>query len=370
MTRTYLLAAGLLAVGVVTSATAQSIDFTVDCRQGQTISDALARGDARKPLVVNIRGTCRESVSVTRGNVTLQGDPVVGGGVQSPAANLDAIVILDDTVNVRNLTVTGGNNGIRLQGPFYAGVHQSVVRDASGNGIIVRSGDIAITESTIEGAGAYGLVLARGASARIADSRLLNNHSAGIYAHSSSTVTVGRGAISDNGSHGVTLEGASSGTFNSTTIERNHAAGIAVSAAQATIQGSAIRDNREQGVLAVAGATIGVFGNTVSGNGNTGVSGYLGPTMVLGSNTINANGNSGVICDARCTVQIADDSITGHLQTAISLVRGSTLILTDPLPPLNGDNGWVYLWCGDRESSVDRLDYFNGSVFGCSGFDD
>jgi hypothetical protein len=36
-----------------------------------------------------------------------------------------------------------------------------------------------------------------------------------------------------------------------------------------------------------------------------------------------------------------------------------------------GNYGWVDLWCGDSESSVDGLaDFFIGTSDGCTGFDD
>ena len=68
-------AAVLAAIWALPSASAQSNTFTVDCNRGQKIATALAQGDFRKPLMTNVRGTCREFVSITRDNVTLRGDP-------------------------------------------------------------------------------------------------------------------------------------------------------------------------------------------------------------------------------------------------------------------------------------------------------
>jgi hypothetical protein len=78
MTRKHLLAVALLAAGAISSASAEPIAFTVDCARGQTIGAALARGDARKPLTVFVRGTCNEYVQVTRDDVTLVGIPPGG----------------------------------------------------------------------------------------------------------------------------------------------------------------------------------------------------------------------------------------------------------------------------------------------------
>ena len=70
-----IVAVTLLAAGAFGSASAQTITYTVDCAKGQTIAGALARADARSPLVINIRGTCNEHVSISRDDVTLRGGP-------------------------------------------------------------------------------------------------------------------------------------------------------------------------------------------------------------------------------------------------------------------------------------------------------
>ena len=137
----------LAAVAGPPAAPSQSNTFTVDCNRGQTIARALELGDFRKPVVINVRGTCNEHVSIGRDDVTLRGQPGTGATVNGPSASTDTILILKDAVNIEDLTVTGGYNGIRLQGPSYAGVKNVLVRNTAFNGIIVRAGDIAIDNS-------------------------------------------------------------------------------------------------------------------------------------------------------------------------------------------------------------------------------
>ena len=62
-------AVALTAIGALPTASAQTNTFTVDCNRGQNIARALELGDFRKPLVVNVRGTCTEFVTITRANV-------------------------------------------------------------------------------------------------------------------------------------------------------------------------------------------------------------------------------------------------------------------------------------------------------------
>jgi len=361
----------LIAIGSVPTASAQSIKVTVDCSRGQTITQALKQGDSRKLLVVVVRGTCNEHVSISRDDVTLRGEPGTGATVNGPDPGTDTIVILKDTVNIEDLTVTGGFNGIRLQGPSYAGVRNVLVRNTANNGIIVRAGDIAIENSTVEYAGGSGLVLGRGASARIfGNSNFRYSVDAGIFAQNNSTLVINGGTVSDNEGHGINVDYGSDGTINNVEIF-NNATGIVASTSHVSVGGgNNIHHNREFGVLASAGAVLGVNGTTVKYNGKVGVLGYLGATVVMGGNEITDNGESGVFCLNDCTLQFGGgDRINGNAHHGVGVQRRSTLIVLEPTDA--SDNGWVDLWCGDKESSVDLGSNFNGDVDpACTGFDD
>jgi hypothetical protein len=290
--------------------------------------------------------------------------------VSGPNSTNDTIVILKDTVNIEDLTVTGGNNGIRLQGPFYAGVKKVIVRNTANNGIVVRAGDIAIEDSTVEYAGGSGLLLSRGASARIVnDSHFRNSHFAGITAQGNSTLGMDGGTVSDNEGHGITVDNGSQGNISNVEIF-NNATGILVSTSQASVGGgNFIHHNREHGVLAQAGAVLGVNGSKIQDNGQIGVFGYLGTTVVMGGNEITANGESGVYCMNDCTLQISGDRIYGNAHHGVGVERRSTLIVLEPTTHASG-NTRVDLWCGDKESSVDLGSNFVGTVdSACTDFD-
>jgi hypothetical protein len=359
----------LIAVGSLPTASAQTLTVTVDCDRGQTITDALRQGDARKPLVVVVRGTCNEHVSIGRDDVTLRGQPGTGATVNGPNASTDTILILKDAVNIEDLTVTGGYNGIRLQGPSYAGVKNVLVRNTAFNGIIVRAGDIAIENSTVEYAGGSGLALARAASARVfGNSNFRHSHFNGIHAQNNSTVLVNGGTVSDNEGHGISLDYGSDGTISNVEIF-NNATGIFVSTSRASVGGgNRIHHNRELGVLAQAGAVLGVDNNTIGHNGQDGVFGYLGTTVVMHGNEIADNGGTGVSCRSNCTLQIGGARITRNAYHGVVIQLRSTLILEAPVTDATG-NGWVDLWCGDTESSADGLaEYFLGGTEGCTDF--
>lgn len=360
----------LIAIGSMPTASAQTLTVTVDCSRGQTITQGLRQGDSRKPLVVLVRGTCNEHVSISRDDVTLRGEPGTEPTVNGPDSARDTIVISKDTVNIEDLTVTGGFNGIRLQGPFFAGVRRVLVRNTANNGILLRAGDMELLDSTVENAGGSGLVLARAASVRVVNSHFRYSHFAGIFAQNNSTLTINGGTVSDNEGHGINVDYGSDGTISNVEIFSN-ATGILASTSHAHIGGgNNVHHNREHGVLAQAGAVVGVYGSQVRHNAQVGVFGYLGATVVMGGNEVTDNGGTGVFCMNDCTLQIGGDRITRNAETGVSVQRRSTLIALEPQTDASG-NAWVDLWCGDKESSVDLGSSFNGTVDpACTGFDD
>lgn len=379
MTRRHLLAAALLAAGVVSSAWAEPIAFTVDCARGQTIGAALARGDARKPLVVNVRGTCNEYVHVTRDDVTLVGI-APGGAVSGPGTEAPAIHIQADRVFLQDLDVSGGASAVVVGGPFLASMTRVVAHDpASGAAIVVRQGELGLDGCTVMNA-SNGLQLGRGGSSRVrGGTEIRDNAGSGIYLSGNSTVVVGGGTkILNNGQHGIQLEDGSHGNANATEIAGNRSGVVATSSTLNLTGGNDIHDNREHGVVASAGAEALVSNNSIFANGQNGVFGYLGAGLVLRGNDIAGNGETGVYCRADCTLQISGANIHDNMHHAVLVMLGSRAIFTAPTTTASG-NGWEDLWCGDSETSVDGVDglsvdggdFFDGSVSAsCTGFND
>jgi hypothetical protein len=380
MTRKYLLAAALLAAGAVSSASAEPIAYTVDCAKGQTIGAALARGDARKPLTVYVRGTCSEYVHITRDDVTLIGMPP-GGAVSGPGNAAPAIHIQADRVFLQDLDVSGGGTGVVIVGgPFLASMTRVVVHHpASGAAVVVRQGELALDGCTVTN-GANGLQLARGGTSRvIGGTEIRDNSGSGIYLSGNSTVVVGSGTkILNNGQHGIQLEDGSQGGASGTEIAGNR------SGVQATLStlnlsgGNNIHDNREHGVVVVAGAEAIVSNNSIVANGLNGIIGYMGAGLVLHGNDIAGNGESGVYCRADCTLQVSGANIHDNAHHAVLVMLGSRAFFVENVTTATG-NGWDDLWCGDSETSVDGVDglsvdggdFFDGSVSAsCTGFND
>ena len=365
----------LIATGAIPAASAQSNTFTVDCNRGQRIAAALEQGDFRKPVVINLRGTCREFVTITRDRVTLRGDPAAE--LLAPAQNADLVIIEARGVTLENLTLTGGRYGVRNNQGLSLHINHCVMQGASSDGLHGFVGDVRLMNTTVQNAGGAGVYLSRGASAGISeDSHIVGNAGFGIFADRNSTVIVSASEISGNGSNGVQLQNGSFGSISDSVVERNGTdvnrpgAGIAVSQSQAgMLNNNKIRYNREDGVLLTAGGIATIDDNTIAENGVHGVNAYLGSLVVLHRNLISGNRYSGVVGYADSTVQIGGATILDNRGGAgISMMYGSKLILEPPATTSQGNVG--ALWCGDEESSVNDLGMLDpgGDTVYCTGY--
>ena len=368
-------AVALTAIGVLPGARAQSNTHTVDCNRGQKIATALQQGDFRKPLLIKVRGTCREFVSVTRDDVTLRDDPTAE--LHAPTQNRDLVIIEARGVTLENLTLTGGSYGVRNNQSFSLIISNCVIQGARSDGVHGFVGDARLMHTTVRNAGGAGVYLARGASAGIAqNSQVVGNAGAGILADRNSTVVVSASTIGGNGSNGVQLQNGSNGSVSGSVIEGNGTddgkpgAGVAVSQSRAgMLDNNTIRHNREDGVIVTAGGSATIDDNTIAENGGHGVNAYLGSLLVLHRNVISDNGYSGVVGYAHSTVQIGGATILNNRGGAgISMMYGSKLMLEAPATTSQGNVG--ALWCGDQESSVNDLGLLDagGDTVSCTGY--
>jgi len=342
--------------------------FTVDCNRHQTISDAIARGDDRKPLVVNVRGTCREFVNITRANVTLRGNP--DAEIVAPDDGHDLLTVSADKVTLENLTLTGGLTGIAQEHEPTFIARKVVVQDTSGVGVRVRVGDARLIECTVQRSGGVGIDVLRGGSVVVSGgSQILDNVGAGINATRHGLVNLNNSTVMRNGAQGIVLSQGSQGFItNESTIAENAGNGIDVLMSQANITGgNTIRDNGGFGIGG-HGSPITIDGNTITGNRNDGVMGYIGTTLVLHGNTISGNSGSGVRSMGNSLVQIGGATIENNMSNGITLVWGAKLILEEPATKVSGS--YYALFCADNESSYTAMAPLNTQgLIDCTDFD-
>lgn len=138
----------------------------VDCAKGGTITAALAKNTG--PLVVEVRGTCRENVRIERSDLTLRGaDPSVDGiqGVTAtPQPNAALEFYYANRIVLENLFVTDSPSGgvgawwsqlemrnCRIAGNLGTGIHVSAASGLTGTELVVSNNTMIGIQSRRQG---------------------------------------------------------------------------------------------------------------------------------------------------------------------------------------------------------------------------
>jgi len=328
------------------AAAPEAFTISVDCSKNQTITSAIEKGNYSKPLLIRIKGTCRESVSITRDHVTLEGEPGIGATIEAPDTSSDVVDISGNDVTLDNLTLVGGNNGIRNRQARVT-VENCVIQDSAGDGVRSMVGDnLTLAGSTIQRAAGNGVSIGRHGAGVISNSQILESMGSGIYAVRNASISARGNTIRGNHANGIFLDGASYGDFSA----------------------NEVGENQQHGMLIQGGSTAYINDSTISNNQWDGVHVYLGSTLNLSGNQVTENQASGVVGNAHSTVQIVTSQINGNTGDGIVMMLGSKLILEGDKTRVH-DNENFALWCGDEESSVNNLELLDwtGEVH-CTGF--
>jgi len=375
----------------------------VDCSAGETIAKALTLGDERKPLLVQISGTCSEHLLIDRNDVTLAAG-ASGATVSGPDPAIDVIKVNASRVTIDGITVTGGRNGITgnsapglivrnatVQGTGRNGITYAhgasgvvdgctVVNNAR-DGVAVDSASATVINSEVSHSGRMGIGVFNGGSARIgidnfnvgAGNVISANTVNGVHIVFGSTALIAMNQITGNGTgnptgSGINLTSASADIVGGNMVSGNAGTGINLRSSSAVI------GDQNFGLTTV---------NTVTGNGNPasqgGISGFLGSSMSIRDAVISGNAVAGLILTTRSSVQIASTTIQNNLATlpgngdGIRIVLGSALFAQAPNGTVTGNAGFGLL-CTDAESSVINIPLLGigsntaGPVSGCTGF--
>src|SRR5882762_7031258 len=362
----------------------------VDCSAGQTIAKALTLGDERKPLLVQISGTCSEHVRIDRNDVTLAAatpDATISG----PDSATDVIRVTASRVAIEGLTVTGGRNGITANGASGFTVRNALVRNTGRNGITYAHGASGVVDNTVVTGNARDGVAIDSASGTVINSQINQNGRMGVGVFNGSSARIGidnfnvgaGNMISANASNGIHIVFGSTAIIAMNQITGNGTSDapgnlrIGVNLASATadfIGGNTISDNAGTGVnLVRSSANFGdnLFGittvNTIIRNGNSvsqgGVFVFNGSSVTIRDAVISNNAAFGLVLSLRSSGQIASSTIQNNTTIpgpipgtvtggdGIRLVFGSGLFGTAPIGIVTGNAGFG-LNCTDGESSV------------------
>ena len=392
--KTWAAAIALAATAFAGLASAQSITLTVDCGKGQKIGDAIERADINKPLTVNIRGTCTESVLISRDNVTLMGGTLVG-----PDSNQNLITVSARGVRISSMTLSGGNFGVAARRQSEVSVVGTTIQNTASHAVRATNAAVRTVSLTgasplpcvIEYAGGRGVSAEMGASVNVSDCQIRDNADAGIYAQSNSAVYVMNSIISGNRSSGVFLEFGSSGILNGNTITNNSQAGVLLfGSAHANMNANTIANGKDVGLamdrsdvegfdnvingnkgsgVVASGSSLALWGGSVSGNGAHGMDLGFATYVLLDGTEVIGNAASGVALEVNSTARIVGAKVKDNYHSGISLSRSSKLFLWDRETDVTGNVTGFGLNCTDAESSAWDMGLLIGSISpACTGY--
>lgn len=295
---------------------AQPQTFTVDCAKGQSISAALDKGDERKPMVLVVKGTCNENVTVIRDDVSLIGE--AGATINAPSAGNAISVNGANRILIDRLSVRGGNpRGISVIGGSNVNITNSDVQFAANHGINVQGTQaVNITNCSVQYSGRSGIGITQGS---------------------------------------VVISGSQ--------VSANSGDGVRATQSTAQITNSTISSNLGFGVEVLVGSSLNMVSTSVTGNGGGGVMLYLAAVGNFSGN-VNAigNGGSGLSLMVNSTAQLGDGPLSFQ---NIWLGQASSLwVNPDVGIPISVPGG---VGCADAKSSVNFSPRFAGTV-SCSGF--
>ena len=326
-TSAILLGIGLTVASLVASA--QQV-FTVACSAGETINGALARGDSRKPVTIQVSGTCTENVVIARDDVTLL---AMGASVSAADPSRPTILVQGSRVAVSFFGVTGGSDAIAVNGGDGVTIQNVTLQGATRYGLYIAHGSAALNNSNITGNGEAGIFLrvadtrvtggqifgntgpgieaVRNSSASISDNTISNNTGGGILFDTGSTLTMGGGTIGPSPGHGLELATHSNANLTNVAISGNGAGGVLLDAGStAVISGGTIGPNGGIGIALASNSTATLTNVPITGNGAGGVVLDTGSTATISGNTIGPNGGSGIALASNSTVQLTSVALT------------------------------------------------------------
>ena len=297
---------------------AASMYFLVECAAADKVNDALEAGtDQSGRLFIEVRGTCQESVYISRDDVILYGHPD-GGSLAAPSPDRNVLTIaggqrisvnnltLQDGsygflvhdgggVQGRNLRITGNRTGLEIWdgtvrlsrttieantgnvtvgagGRLYLS-EQSAIRDADFQGAHTWGGVIDLNDVTVSGNAGFGIGVMQ-ARVRIENSTITGNGRLGVWLHGGG-VSIGHSRIADHTGHGVEV---SAGTVDvsDTTIESSGWSGIQAMMGSRIIVGggNAFRANSQHGIWLKDTSVVSGFnpvGTQITGNRRWGI---------------------------------------------------------------------------------------------------
>jgi len=190
---------GLLVVGLAVTP-ALAVEKVIDCDKGQSIQDALDTMPAafRDTYTISFSGTCTESISIRRSNITIDGNEG-----PTPPTLVGRLTILAPNVRIQFITITGPDQGVVIsQGGSAVLSNVNIVNNGAEGLHIRRNGFALVIRSTISGNSSAGALL-EGASLEVSRSDIVGNQGPGIIVDGGSDVIIRQSQLVGNGDGGI-----------------------------------------------------------------------------------------------------------------------------------------------------------------------
>lgn len=290
------------------------VDADVNCSAGGSVNAVIAaHANGRGRLTIRISGTCTETITVNRSDVTLLGQ--AGATVQA-AGTFFGLLVNDGSnhVNVSDLRFTGGQGAAAVSKGSHV-IFTNIVVEQTNLGVVsADNGTVDITRSLIRNNN-IGVYAARGGVTLVSNS-IVENNTTGLLAFKDGMINV-TGLAPD----GTAVPGA--------TVRNNVNGGVARSGGTIELSDSRIEANSSVGLLADSSSSLHFFnpisgtGNVITGNANVGVLVQKTASVVFGdaTTTITAN-NIGILCNANAGYVLPPGGSPGNVtgNTAANIV--------------------------------------------------
>lgn len=245
---------------------------------------------------------------------------------------------------VSNLTLTGFENGLVIEGSFTSTTLDSVtIADNAGDGVIVAdggrlvmnggvvsgngsdglrfAGEILVVNGTTFDANGVGIHLANADGSTLTDVTVTGSKgAAGVHMESSSEIEFRGAVVSDNAGHGILATG---GRFDldASTIARNAGAGVHLTDADVQIDSSTVQDNGSGVVVLTVSpgtSTATLTESDVTGNDGVGITlegygAFLYPSKLdQDGGSVSSNGGAGILAVRHAEIVLDSAQITDN----------------------------------------------------------
>lgn len=295
---------------------AQAITLPADCANGDPATElGNAVASAQPHDVIQVAGTCTESVEVRIDDLAIQGDgdDTVAGQVAVTGAHR---FLLQD-LNVQG-DGTPGLHGIAVTGNADVTIRNVMVQDVADFGIFLAGGSTALLGNVVVIGGAYGVVVLNGSHVESVNGLLVeqavNN---GVDLSRASSAVLDGVVVRNSGGFGIAAQGSSLvEVLNNSMVENNAVGGINVDlASSAIVADSYIRNNGEVGISVARGGSAAIDRNLIDGS-IEGVTIGLAGDASLADNTIESTDSE-------------DSSALGLLRGAAARLNGGNTLTSN-----------------------------------------